>query len=213
MIFGDQHLAAGRARRQVPHQPPPPRAPRARSWRRTSPCAWSSRKGPIPSRSPGRGLLHLSVLIETMRREGFELAIGKPRVILHERDGVVQEPFESLVVEVPTEHMGAVMELVGARRGQLVEMSTHGKLHVPRLLDPRPRPDRPAHPTAQRDPRAGDHAPPLRGLSAHGRRYPGPRQRRARVDGLRARGGLRPRRPPGSGPRCSSPPATTSTKG
>jgi len=74
----------------------------------------------------GRGLLHLSVLIETMRREGFELAIGKPRVILHQRNGVVEEPFESLVVEVPSEHVGAVMELVGGRRGQLAEMTNHG---------------------------------------------------------------------------------------
>ena len=61
----------------------------------------------------GRGLLHLSVLIETMRREGYELAIGKPRVILHEKDGATLEPFESLVVEVPPERMGPVMELVG----------------------------------------------------------------------------------------------------
>ena len=74
----------------------------------------------------GRGLLHLSVLIETMRREGFELAIGKPRVILHQRDGVVEEPFESLVVEVPSEHVGAVMEHVGGRRGQLAETANHG---------------------------------------------------------------------------------------
>ncbi len=74
----------------------------------------------------GRGLLHLSVLIETMRREGYELAIGKPRVILHEKDGATLEPFESLVVEVPPERMGPVMELVGARRGQVVEVNSHG---------------------------------------------------------------------------------------
>jgi len=73
----------------------------------------------------GRGVLHLSVLIETMRREGFELSIGKPRVISRKRDGVIEEPFESLVVEVPPDKLGAVMELVGARRGQLVEMANH----------------------------------------------------------------------------------------
>ena len=67
----------------------------------------------------GRGVLHLSVLIETMRREGYELSIGKPHVVLHKRDGVVEEPFESLVVEVPHDKLGPVMELVGARRGQL----------------------------------------------------------------------------------------------
>jgi GTP-binding protein len=76
-------------------------------------------------RVSGRGLLHLSVLIETMRREGYELSIGKPRVILRQRNGVTEEPFESLVVEVPNDRLGPVMELVGARRGQMVEMTTH----------------------------------------------------------------------------------------
>jgi GTP-binding protein len=73
----------------------------------------------------GRGVLHLSVLIETMRREGYELSIGKPHVVLHHKNGVTEEPFESLVVEVPHEKLGPVMELVGARRGQLVEMTAH----------------------------------------------------------------------------------------
>jgi GTP-binding protein len=73
----------------------------------------------------GRGLLHLSVLIEIMRREGYELSIGKPHVILHEHNGVTEEPFELLVIEVPHEKLGPVMELVGARRGKMVEM--HGR--------------------------------------------------------------------------------------
>jgi GTP-binding protein len=75
----------------------------------------------------GRGLLHLSVLIETMRREGFELSVGKPRVILHTASGVVEEPFESLVVEVPHDKLGPVMEMVGSRRGRTVEMHTRGE--------------------------------------------------------------------------------------
>ncbi len=75
----------------------------------------------------GRGLLHLSVLIETMRREGYELSIGKPHVILRENDGVTEEPFESLVIEVPQDKLGPVMELVGARRAQMVEMQHHGE--------------------------------------------------------------------------------------
>jgi GTP-binding protein len=75
----------------------------------------------------GRGLLHLSVLIETMRREGYELSIGKPHVILREVDGVTEEPFESLVVEVPHEKLGPVMELVGARRAKMSEMQHHGE--------------------------------------------------------------------------------------
>ena len=73
----------------------------------------------------GRGILHLSVLIETMRREGFEISVGKPRVITHNNNGVLEEPFESLVVEVPEDKVGPVMELVGARRGQLIEMTAH----------------------------------------------------------------------------------------
>ncbi len=75
----------------------------------------------------GRGLLHLSVLIETMRREGFELSVGKPRVITRENNGIVEEPFETLVVEVPPDRLGAVMELTGARRGQMLEMQTRGE--------------------------------------------------------------------------------------
>jgi GTP-binding protein len=73
----------------------------------------------------GRGVLHLSVLIETMRREGYELSVGKPHVVLHNNNGVTEEPFESLVVEVPHDKLGPVMELVGARRGQLIEMTAH----------------------------------------------------------------------------------------
>ncbi len=75
----------------------------------------------------GRGLLHLSVLIETMRREGYELSIGKPRVITRDNDGVVEEPFETLVIEVPHERLGPVMELIGARRGRMVEMAGRGE--------------------------------------------------------------------------------------
>jgi GTP-binding protein len=75
----------------------------------------------------GRGLLHLSVLIEIMRREGYELSVGKPQVILHERNGVKEEPFESLVIEVPHDRLGPVMEMVGARRGQMVEMNNRGE--------------------------------------------------------------------------------------
>jgi GTP-binding protein len=74
----------------------------------------------------GRGLLHLSVLIETMRREGFELAVGKPEVIVKKVDGVDHEPYEFLVVDVPHSHIGPVMELVGARRGEMSKMDVKG---------------------------------------------------------------------------------------
>ncbi|MCH8045892.1 MAG: translational GTPase TypA [Planctomycetes bacterium] len=74
----------------------------------------------------GRGVLHLSILIETMRREGYELSVGKPQVIIREVDGVKQEPFEALVVEVPPEQLGPVMEMVGQRRGKTIEMTHRG---------------------------------------------------------------------------------------
>ncbi len=74
----------------------------------------------------GRGVLHLSVLIETMRREGYELSVGKPHVILRERNGKKEEPFETLFVEVPTEKLGPVMEMVGERRGSTIKMDTRG---------------------------------------------------------------------------------------
>ena len=84
----------------------------------------------------GRGVLHLSVLIETMRREGYELSVGKPRVILKEIGGALQEPFETLVVEVPTDRVGPVMEMVGNRRGKLTEMSPRGEYTLCRFEIP-----------------------------------------------------------------------------
>ncbi|TWT80908.1 GTP-binding protein TypA/BipA [Planctomycetes bacterium CA13] len=84
----------------------------------------------------GRGVLHLAILIETMRREGFELSVGKPRVIFKEIDGKQHEPFETLRVEVPTEAMGPVMELVGNRRGQVEEIAQRGEYSLIRFLIP-----------------------------------------------------------------------------
>lgn len=72
----------------------------------------------------GRGELHLSVLLETMRREGFEMAVGRPQVIMQERDGIALEPFEILTVDVPVEMQGAVMEEIGQRKGILNDMQT-----------------------------------------------------------------------------------------
>ena len=84
----------------------------------------------------GRGVLHLSVLIETMRREGFELSIGKPRVVICEIDGVPHEPYETLTVEVPSDYLGPVMELVGSRRGEMEEMTTRGDYVIVRFEIP-----------------------------------------------------------------------------
>jgi len=78
----------------------------------------------------GRGELHLSILIETMRREGFEVAVGRPQVILKEIDGVVCEPFEELTVDVETQHQGTVMERLGERKAELSNMVPDGKGRV-----------------------------------------------------------------------------------
>jgi GTP-binding protein len=84
----------------------------------------------------GRGILHLSILIENMRREGYELAIGAPKVIYKEIDGKKAEPIEILVVDVPAESSGKVIELVGQKKGELVKMEQKGSLtklefHIP----------------------------------------------------------------------------------
>ncbi len=76
----------------------------------------------------GRGLLHLSVLLENMRREGYEVSVGKPRVITREVGGKTFEPVEYLVVEAPPRAVGAVMELVGNRRAELKKMDGRGEL-------------------------------------------------------------------------------------
>ncbi len=78
----------------------------------------------------GRGELHLSILIETMRREGFELSVGRPQVILKEVDGTICEPFEDLTVDVESVHQGSVMEKLGERKAELTNMTPDGKGRV-----------------------------------------------------------------------------------
>lgn len=78
----------------------------------------------------GRGELHLSVLIETMRREGYEMAISRPEVILHEEDGVIKEPYESLVVDCDEQHQGSIIEELGYRRAEMVDLLPDGKGRV-----------------------------------------------------------------------------------
>lgn len=74
----------------------------------------------------GRGEMHLSILIETMRREGFELGVSTPRVLFKEIDGVKHEPVERLSIDVPEEFLGSVMEKMGLRKAEMLEMSPHG---------------------------------------------------------------------------------------
>ena len=77
-------------------------------------------------RVAGRGEMHLSILIETMRREGYELACSNPRVLMKEIDGVKCEPIERVTIDVPEEYMGTVMERLGSRKGELVDMQLRG---------------------------------------------------------------------------------------
>ena len=81
-------------------------------------------------RVSGRGELHLSVLIESMRREGFELCVGRPEVIIKEVDGVLSEPYEQLTVDVPEDAQGTIMEKLGERKGELKDMVPDGKGRV-----------------------------------------------------------------------------------
>ncbi len=85
----------------------------------------------------GRGELHLSILIETMRRQGYEFSVSRPKVILKEENGVTMEPMELLIVEVPEQYVGAVIEKLGSRKGELENMgsrdggSTHLEFRIP----------------------------------------------------------------------------------
>ncbi|MGH3623249.1 MAG: translational GTPase TypA [Sciscionella sp.] len=86
----------------------------------------------LPTEAPdtwevqGRGELALAVLVETMRREGFELTVGKPQVVTRTVDGKLCEPFERLTVDAPEEHLGAITQLLASRKGQLEQMGGHG---------------------------------------------------------------------------------------
>src|SRR5699024_10456953 len=78
----------------------------------------------------GRGELHLSILIENMRREGFELQLSKPQVIVKEVDGVECEPVERVQIDVPEDYTGPVMEALGERKGEMLDMINHGNGQV-----------------------------------------------------------------------------------
>ena len=85
---------------------------------------------PDKFRVSGRGELHLGILIENMRREGYELAVSRPEVIIHEVDGKLEEPFETVTIDVQEEHQGSVMERLGERKAEMTNMSPDGKGRV-----------------------------------------------------------------------------------
>ena len=76
----------------------------------------------------GRGIMHLSILVETMRREGYELQLGQPRVIIRNIDGVKSEPVEELVIDTTEETAGKVIELVSQRKGEMLVMEPKGDM-------------------------------------------------------------------------------------
>lgn len=82
---------------------------------------------PDKFRVSGRGELHLGILIENMRREGYELAVSRPEVILRDVDGETHEPYETVTIDVEEEHQGSIMEQIGLRKGELTDMSPDGK--------------------------------------------------------------------------------------
>ncbi len=96
-------------------------------------------ESPDKFRVSGRGELHLSILIETMRREGFELGVSRPEVIIHEVDGVKEEPFEQITVDVEEQHQGTVMEKLGERGADLKDMvpDGHGRVRLDFIIPSR----------------------------------------------------------------------------
>ncbi|VAX09584.1 GTP-binding protein TypA/BipA [hydrothermal vent metagenome] len=94
---------------------------------------------PDKFRVSGRGELHLSILIETMRREGFEMGVSRPEVIIHEVDGVKEEPFEQITVDVEEQHQGTVMEKLGERGADLKDMvpDGHGRVRLDFIIPSR----------------------------------------------------------------------------
>ena len=157
----------------------------------------------------GRGELQLVVLLELMRREGFELTAGQPRVLTREIDGKLHEPVERLAIDVPEDYVGVVTQLLALRKGRLEQMVNHSTGWVRmEYLVPGPRADRLPHRVPHRDPRHRPPAPRLRPLGAVGGRAAHPADRRAgrrpprpdrRLRALRPAGARHALRRPGRG--------------
>jgi GTP-binding protein len=164
-----QHLAAGRHRRQVRHQPPDPRAPEKELLKNVALRVEDTGDSDVFLVS-GRGELHLTILLENMRREGYELAVGRPRVVFKDIDGVKCEPYEMLTVDVEEDHQGGVMEELGRRRGELQDMAGRQGPRAPRVPHPGARPDRLPGRVPDHDARHRPDEPRVRRLRPDGRR-------------------------------------------
>ena len=169
---------------------------------------------PDAFRVSGRGELHLAILVETMRREGFEFALSRPQVILKEIDGVTSEPVEQLVVDVPEVSMGTVIEKLGQRKAEMTNMTNHGSgPREDRVQDPDARPLRLPQRVPDGHEGRGPPVPRLRRATSRSRAtWPGGAWARSSA----RRRGRRPRtRSSGSRSvrRCSWRPASRSTAG
>jgi len=120
----------------------------------------------------GRGELQLAVLVETMRREGFELTVGKPQVVTREIDGKLHEPMERVAVDVPADYLGVVTQLLALRKGSMIEMSTTGPAGCASIIGARPRPRGLSHRVPDRHRGTGVIPPRVRRLGALARRAP-----------------------------------------
>ena len=162
----------------------------------------------------GRGELQLAVLIEQMRREGYELTVSRPEVILHESAARSQEPYERITIDIPPDYIGEVQQALAGRKGRLEQMTTDadGRVRMEFVLPVRG-PDRLSRPAAHRHARHRAPAPDRRGLRAVGRRGDPPHERRAGRATARARPTPTGCSTSRSARSCSSAPASTSTRG
>ena len=125
----------------------------------------------------GRGILHLSILIETMRREGFEIQVGQPKVIVKEIDGVKCEPIEILTVNTPAEYSGKAIELVSARKGEMLVIELKGDIQHLEFQIPSRGLVGLKTPCSLQAPVRGDHCTSLQSIRAVARKYSGKKQR------------------------------------
>ena len=147
----------------------------------------------------GRGELQLAVLVEMMRREGFELTVGKPQVVTREIDGKLHEPVERLTVDIPEDYLGVVTQLMALRKGRMEQMVNHGTGWVRmEYVVPARGHDRFPHRVPHRDARHRTAAPRLRALRALARRAAHASDRLAGCRPARRHDRVRPRQPAGA---------------
>ena len=149
-----QHLAARRPRRRQAHRAPGARPASTQELVGNVSLRVRDTERPDAWEVQGRGELQLAVLVELMRREGFELTVGQPQVVTREIDGKLHEPVERLTIDVPEDYVGVVTQLLALRKGRMEQMVNHGTGWVRMdYLVPGARPDRLPHRVPHRDAR------------------------------------------------------------